>query len=116
MKKILLWFLLGLFALAMLLPIWIAVTGAFSAQWELTENLRPVLGSGQGLAKWTLLPRGPTLRSLVQVLLDSPEFFSMFWNSVAITAGILFGQLLFAVPAVWALAKLHWLPGESVGL
>lgn len=107
MKKILLWFLLGLFALAMLLPIWIAVTGAFSAQWELTENLRPVLGSGQGLAKWTLLPQSPTLRSLVQVLLDSPEFFSMFWNSVAITVGILFGQLLFAVPAAWALAKLH---------
>lgn len=107
MKKMLLWFFLGLFALAMLLPIWIAVTGAFSAQWELTENLRPVLGSGQGFAKWTLLPQSPTLRSLVQVLLDSPEFFPMFWNSVAITAGILFGQLLFAVPAAWALAKLH---------
>ena len=71
----------------MLLPIWIAVTGVFSSQWELTENLRPVLGNGQGLAKWTLLPQSPTLKSLVQVLLDSPEFFTMFWNSVTITAG-----------------------------
>ena len=47
MKRKLLWLLLGLFALIMFLPIWIAVTGAFSSQWELKENLRPVLGSGQ---------------------------------------------------------------------
>ncbi len=107
MKRKLLWFILGIFALVMLLPIWIAVTGAFSSQWELTENLRPVLGNGQGLAKWTLLPQSPTLRSLVQVLLDSPEFFTMFWNSVAITAGILLGQFAVAVPAAWGLAKLH---------
>ena len=93
MKRKLLWFLMGVFALIMLLPIWIAVTGAFSSQWELTENLRPVLGNGQGLAKWTLLPQSPTLKSLVQVLLDSPEFFTMFWNSVTITAGIFLGQV-----------------------
>ena len=107
MKRKLLWFLMGVFALIMLLPIWIAVTGAFSSQWELTENLRPVLGNGQGLAKWTLLPQSPTLKSLVQVLLDSPEFFTMFWNSVTITAGILLGQFAVAVPAAWGLAKLH---------
>ena len=111
MKRKLLWFLMGVFALIMLLPIWIAVTGAFSSQWELTENLRPVLGNGQGLAKWTLLPQSPTLKSLVQVLLDSPEFFTMFWNSVTITAGILLGQFAVAVPAAWGLAKLH-LPGK----
>lgn len=107
MKRKLLWFLMGVFALIMLLPIWIAVTGAFSSQWELTENLRPVLGNGQGLAKWTLLPQSPTLKSLVQVLLDSPEFFTMFWNTVTITAGILLGQFAVAVPAAWGLAKLH---------
>lgn len=111
MKRKLLWFPMGAFALIMLLPIWIAVTGAFSSQWELTENLRPVLGNGQGLAKWTLLPQSPTLKSLVQVLLDSPEFFTMFWNSVTITAGILLGQFAVAVPAAWGLAKLH-LPGK----
>ena len=107
MKRKLLWILLGLLALGMLLPIWIAVTGAFSSQWELTENLRPVLGNGQGLAGWTLVPKSPTLRALVEVLLDSPGFFAMFWNSVAITAGILLGQCVLAVPAAWALAKLR---------
>lgn len=113
MKKAVFWVLLSLLAIGMLMPIWIAVTGTFSSQWELTENLRPVLGNGQGTAAWTLLPRSPTLRSLVEVLLDSPEFFSMFWNSVAITAGILLGQYLFAVPAAWALAKLRLPKGLS---
>lgn len=113
MKKAVFWVLLSLLAIGMLMPIWIAVTGAVSSQWELTENLRPVLGNGQGTAAWTLLPQSPTLRSLVEVLLDSPEFFSMFWNSVAITVGILLGQYLFAVPAAWALAKLRLPKGLS---
>ena len=112
MKKVILFVLLALVALCLLLPIWIAVTGTFSATWELKENLRPVLADGTGFARWTALPRSPTLRSLVQVLLDSPSFFPMFWNSVAIAVGTLLGQFLFAVPAGWALAKLH-LPGEK---
>lgn len=111
MKKIVLFVLLGLVALCLLFPLWIAVTGAFSSAWELSENLGPVLGDGAGSARWSVLPRSPSLRSLVQVLLDSPAFFTMFWNSVAIALGILLGQFLFAVPAAWALAKLQ-LPGE----
>lgn len=112
MKKVILFLILALVALCLLLPIWIAVTGTFSATWELKENLRPVLADGEGFARWTVLPRSPTLRSLVQVLLDSPTFFPMFWNSVAIAVGTLLGQFLFAVPAGWALAKLQ-LPGEK---
>lgn len=81
MKKIILFLLLALVALCLLLPIWIAVTGTFSANWELKESLRPVLADGEGFARWTALPRSPTLRSLVQVLLDSPNFFPVFWNS-----------------------------------
>ena len=94
-------------------PIWFAVTGAFSSQWELEENLSPLFSIGQEMAAWPLLPEAPTLRSLVEVLLDSPGFFSMFWNSVAISAGILLGQLLVDIPAAWALARLP-IPGKKV--
>ncbi len=97
--------LLGL-ALLICYPIWFGITGAFSSQWELEENLRPVFYQTEDMAKWTLLPRAPTLESLVEVLLDSPGFFPMFWNSVAIALGILGGQLLVTVPAAWALARL----------
>lgn len=86
-------------------PIWFAVTGAFSAQWELEANLSPVFSNTEGMAAWSVLPAAPTLKSLVEVLLDSPGFFTMFWNSVAISLGILAGQLLVDVPAAWALAR-----------
>ena len=101
-----LYLVLFLLALLLLSPIWLAVTGAFSAQWELEANLAPVFQAGEGMARWTLLPQSPTLRALVEVLLDSPGFFAMFWNSVAICVGILAGQLVLAVPAAWALARL----------
>lgn len=86
-------------------PIWIAVTGTISAQWELEQKLSPVFSGTEGTAQWTLLPSAPTLKSLVEVLLDSPGFFAMFWNSVTISACILAGQLLVDVSAAWALAQ-----------
>ena len=104
MKKVLITLLLAILLFLIVFPIWIAVTGTFSAQWELKKNLSPVFLDAEGYAKWTVLPSAPTLRSLVEVLLDSPGFFVMFWNSVSISLFILAGQLLVDVPAAWALA------------
>ncbi len=115
MKKFILFLLLALVAIGMLTPVWIAITGTFSSSWELNDNLGTVLEGEDGFAKRSLLPKSPTLRSLVQVLLDSPSFFSMFWNSVLITLGTLLGQFVFAVPAAWALAKLHLPGGKKLG-
>lgn len=86
-------------------PVLFAVTGALSSQWELEEKLLPIFTYAEDMADWTLLPLAPTLRSLVEVLLDSPGFFTMFWNSVKISAGILAGQLVVDVPAAWALVQ-----------
>ena len=104
-KIILITLVLILLTLLIFVPIWIAVTGTFSAQWELEQNLGPVFSGAEGTAQWTLLPAAPTLKSLVEVLLDSPGFFTMFWNSVTISACILVGQLLVDVSAAWALAQ-----------
>ncbi len=87
-------------------PVWMVVTGAFSSQWELEANLSPVFTNADGMAAWPVLPEAPTLRGTVEVLLDSPGFFTMFWNSVVISLGCLAGQFLTAVPAAWALARL----------
>ena len=104
-KWILIAAVLSLLTFLACFPIWVAVTGAFSAQWELERNLSPVFLDADGNAKWTLLPSAPTLKSLVEVLLDSPGFFAMFWNSVTISFFILFGQLVVDVSAAWALAR-----------
>lgn len=44
----------------------------------------------------------------MKVLLDSPEFFVMFWNSVKITVGVLAGQILVGVPAAWGFARYRF--------
>ena len=81
MKKVLITLLLGILLWMIVFPIWVAVTGTFSAQWELERNLSPVFAGTEGIATWTFLPAAPTLKSLVEVLLDSPPFFVMFWNT-----------------------------------
>lgn len=107
MKRILLPMLLAILLFMIVFPIWVAVTGVFTAQWELEKNLTPVFAGTEGIAQWSLLPDAPTLKSLVEVLLDSPGFFVMFWNSVSISFFILAGQLVVAVPAAWALAHFQ---------
>lgn len=103
---------LGIFALIVVFPIFFAVTGAITSQWELEEYLSPVLGNADGMAGWSLLPRAPSLRSLVGILMDSPQFFTMFWNSLKITLCILAGQVMVGIPAAWGLARFRF-PGRG---
>lgn len=113
MKKILT-VLLGILALIAIFPVVFLAVGSFMGKVELKELLLPVMDSNvKGYASWKLFPGYPTLRSYVEVLLDSPEFFIMFWNSVKLTGGILAGQLLVGVPAAWGFAKFSF-PGKKL--
>lgn len=113
MKKISI-ILLGSLAVIAVFPIFFLVVGSFMGKNELTTVLQPVFDTNMsGYASWKFMPQYPTLRSYVELLLDSPEFFVMFWNSVKITAGILAGQLLVGVPAAWGFAKFDF-PGRKV--
>lgn len=89
-------------------PIFFLLTGSLMGAGELKEDLSPVLSGGAGYIKWNFLPVYPTLRSWVRLLLDTPEVFVMFWNSVKMTAAILAGQLLVGVPAAWGFAKFRF--------
>lgn len=99
------------FTLLAVSPIALLFAGTFMGTQEIKGYIAPVLGSGDGYAVWQLLPQYPTLRNVVELLLDSPEFFQMFWNSVKITGGILAGQILFGIPAAWGLARYEF-PGK----
>lgn len=89
-------------------PIFFLLTGSLMGAGELKEDLSPVLSGGAGYIKWNFLPVYPTLRSWVRLLLDTPEVFLMFWNSVKMTAAILAGQFLVGVPAAWGFAKFRF--------
>lgn len=107
------WIMLAALAAVICFPVFFAVSGAFSAQWELEQKLGPVLGGDMGMASWSLLPKAPALNSLVELLLDSPQFFVMFWNSMKISLSILVGQTVVGVPAAWGLARFDF-PGKKV--
>lgn len=113
--KIFVYTTLFLLAAVIFFPIIFAVGGAFMNQWELEEYLGPVLGGVEGMASWALLPKAPTLQPLVEILIDSPQFFVMFWNSIQMSAWIVAGQLLFGVPAAWGLSRFHF-PGKKLVL
>lgn len=105
MKRAVSIFILAVFALLGISPMIFLAAGAFMGNQEIMDAIGPVLQDRQGHASWKLLPQFPTMKNLVELLFDSPEFFQMFWNSVKITGGILAGQLLFGTPAAWGLAR-----------
>lgn len=89
-------------------PLWFLCTGALMPLDELNATIGPALGEAEGLASWHLLPSWPTLQPLAELLLDTPQFFAMFWNSVGQVFPQLAGQLLVAAPAAWALSRLQF--------
>lgn len=105
MSKKITGFLLLFLGLAVCYPIFFLFTGSLMGSGELRSHLGAALGLGTKPMTWSFLPLMPTLRHYVQLLLDSPEYFHMFWNSVILSGGILAGQLLCGIPAAWGFAK-----------
>lgn len=94
-----------LFALVTIIPICFLIAGSLMGEDELILKLGAILESGDCYAELALLPTYPTIKAYIEILLDTQEFFVMFWNSVKITTGILAGQLIFGTLAAWGFAK-----------
>lgn len=75
------------------------------------EKAEAGINTGDNYISWHLIPQYPTLMPYVELLLDSPGFFAMFWNSCLQVIPGVFGQLLIAVPAAWAIARYQF-PGK----
>lgn len=103
MKK----FVLLPFTLLVWGPLWILFTGALTGEAELQLTMGPAL-TGHGQAMWTLLPSWPTLQGLLQLLLDTPEYFIAYWNTCAQVLPQMAGQVFVGAPAAWALSRLEF--------
>jgi len=75
---------------------------------ELTETIAPIIQSVEGYADIHYLPQYPTLKSLGELLIFTPEFYKVFWNSLLIVGTILLFQLIAAVPAAWAFSRFKF--------
>lgn len=110
MKRGILYALLLALALLVWWPCWFVIMGVFLPGDELRLLLGPVF-EGEGYAKWFLLPNWPTPEPAVRLLLDTPEFFVVFWNSCLQAFPQVLGQLLVGAPAAWAFARFRF-PGR----
>jgi multiple sugar transport system permease protein len=99
-------------AIVVLMPLLMTLGASFMGKSELTDRLGPVLTGGSGRASMILLPEFPTLKQYVMLLLDTPKYLSMFWNSVSLAVPIVLGQVIVGTLAAWGFARFRF-PGRG---
>ena len=99
---------LAMFCLLFWVPVLVMFPNSFMGPEELKAAYGGVLGGGGQAVQMELLPVYPTLKPYVELLLDSPDFFVMFWNSVRQVVPILLGQVLVGMPAAWAFGRYRF--------
>ena len=104
-KNIVFMILLALIAVVICSPIYFLIEGSLMSSAELKTHLSVIFSGGQGYASWRLIPTLFSLKSYEDLLIFSPAFYLMFWNSVKLVFCILVGQFFIAVPAAWGFSK-----------
>lgn len=99
---------LAIFCLLFWVPVLVMFPNSFMGPEELKAAYGGVLGGGGQAVQMELLPVYPTLKPYVELLLDSPDFFVMFWNSVKQVVPVLLGQVLVGMPAAWAFGRYRF--------
>lgn len=89
-------------------PLLMIPSGSLMDDVEIKQILSPILGEGKGFAVWHLLPFYPTWEHFYRLLIESPAFYRLFWNTVGMTTAILAGQLLVGLPSAWAFAAFRF--------
>ena len=107
-KSYLSYLLLTIVGMLMIFPVVLMVFNSLMGPEELKEAYGSVLGTGSGRVSMRLLPDFPTLKPYVELLLDSPDFFVMFWNSCRQVLPVLIGQLVVGMPAAWAFGRYRF--------
>ncbi len=110
-KKRTAWFATGIcVAVAALIcaPLLMIPGGSLMDGAEMRQILSPILGEGKGFAVWHLIPVYPTIGHFYRLLIESPAFYQLFWNTVGMTAAILLGQLAVGLPSAWAFAAFRF--------
>ena len=105
--------ILFLLALFVWTPLAMLLTGTVTPTGEIRQRLGGVLGSGAELASWQFLPERVTLRHYLTLLMDTPAFYRVFWNSCLQVLPGVAGQILVGAPAAWALSELRF-PGRRL--
>lgn len=105
--KVPIYILLAAVCLAVIYPAFMMVQLSLQDDLELGRVFAPINGS-EGFSKPDPLPLYPSEQSYIKLLLFTPEFYTVFWNSLRNVAAILICQLAVAAPSAWAFAKFRF--------
>lgn len=101
--------------LLMLSPFVITFTNSFMTEREILGNYgllgtMPVVTQGEPavFVNLKLIPDWLSFEQYRKVLLESPTYLFMFWNSAAMVAAIIAGQTIVSALAAYAFAKLRF--------
>ncbi len=98
----------ALICAAVIFPVLIAVLLPFRGNDELRATLDPLTGSDGSYSSFGIVAQYPTLDNFRDLLIFTPDFYKVFWNSVLIVVSILVFQLLVAIPSAWAFARFDF--------
>lgn len=114
---------MGLIGVVLLFPIVITFTNSLMTEQELNINYG-VIGKLTAATstdaatfvnlKW--LPDQVTLSQYGELLVHSPNYLLLFWNSVGYVMPIIIGQMVVAALAAYAFAKLNFCSRDSLFL
>lgn len=107
--------MLGAVAAAMLIPILLTFTNSLMTEQEIGRNYDLIgqmtdvaAGGKDAFVNLKILPDWLSLEQYTQLLIFSPKYLRMFWNSAAMVVPIIAGQTVIAALASYALAKLRF--------
>ena len=82
---------------------------------EITEtNAGDFISSGIHFVRFGLIPEQRTLDQYKELLLNSPDYLRMFWNSVLLVVPVLIGQCILAPLAAFGIENLRWRGKEAI--
>lgn len=93
------------------LPLLLMAAAAWMPEDELYWRYLSPLGLGRDQVRAALIPSYPSPAAMKELLVCSPGFFIMFWNSCIQVIPMAAGQLLVGAPAAWAFARFRF-PGR----
>jgi len=116
-------FIMAVLAAAFLLPVFVIFTNSFMGSFEIGTRYTHIVRPGNMLyaenntihfVRMTLIPDFATIRQYTSLLLGHPEFLGRFWNSAALVAPIIIGQLIISAPAAYAFEMSSYRRKEAV--
>ena len=107
-RTVILYILFALLSLAILYPVVLVILLSVQDSDELAETISPLVQFTGEYANVHYLPQYPTLGYFTDLLIFTPEFYTVFWNSLLMVGIILLFQLVVAVPSAWAFARFRF--------